>query len=75
MQVKEVPLRNLERKKLRICSLPVRAICESLIILVIFVPVLLFLFKWPSAKNLIHGKVLSVSLHSIMKSIRRKNFL
>jgi hypothetical protein len=59
MEMKEVPLQNFRRKKLGICSLPVRAVCEALIVLIVFVPVLLFLFKWPSAQNLIHGKVLS----------------
>jgi len=61
--IKEVPLRDLRQKKLGICSLPVRAVCETLIVLVVFIPLLLFLFKWPSAQNLIHGKVLSVSIH------------
>ena len=71
MQVKEVPIQNLPKKKLRICSLPVRAICEALVVLVVFVPVIFFLFQWPSVKNFIHGKVLSVSLHTKMKLIGR----
>jgi len=39
--------------------MPVRAICEGLLVLVFFIPVLLFLFQWPNAKQFIRGKVLS----------------
>jgi hypothetical protein len=59
IQVTEIPLPENRRKKIRICSLPVRVVCETLLVLLVFVPLLLFLFKWPSAQNLIHGKVLS----------------
>ena len=46
-----------------------RIVCETLFVLLVFIPVLLFLFKWPSAQNLIHGKVLSVWIfYSINKN-------
>lgn len=59
VQLKEIPRLDRRQKKIRLCSLPIRAICEGLLIFVVFIPVLLFLFKWPSAKQFIHGKVLS----------------
>jgi hypothetical protein len=68
----EVPFQKNTRKKLGLCSLPVRAVFEALFVLLVFVPVLLFLFKWPSAQNYIHGKVLSVSIFfSMIKSVKK----
>jgi len=64
--MKEVSLQENRQKRSKICSLPVRVVCETLFVLLIFVPVLLFFFKWPSAQNLIHGKVLSVNNFSMI---------
>jgi hypothetical protein len=74
IRVEEVPLPQHRKKKFGICSLPVRIVCETLFVLLVFVPVLLFLFKWPSAKNLIHGKVLSVSLFPLIQSMKKLFF-
>lgn len=66
MHVKEVSLHERgQTKKFRLCSLPVRIVCETLVLLLIFAPLLLFLFKWPSAQNLIHEKVLAVRFFEI----------
>ena len=62
MQLKEVPLDGRRRKKLPLCSLPIRLTLEVLLILLLFVPAIIFLMKWPAAKSFIHGKVLSVSI-------------
>ncbi|CAF0950770.1 unnamed protein product [Adineta ricciae] len=59
MQLKEVPLDGRRRKKLSLCSLPIRLTLEILLILLLFVPAIMFLMKWPTAKSFIHGKVLS----------------
>jgi len=57
--LKEVPSRDNRRNRSRFCSLPIRAICEGLLVLAVFVPLLIFLIKWPTAKAFIHEKVLS----------------
>lgn len=63
MDMKEVSLREIKRKKdSPLCSLPIRIICEVLLVCFLFVPLLLFVFKWPAAEHLIHGKVLAVSV-------------
>lgn len=47
------------RRKCGICSLIPRLICITLVLLLIFVPLFLFLLKWSTIKDVIHGKVLS----------------
>ncbi|CAF0885908.1 unnamed protein product [Adineta steineri] len=59
MQMKEVSIPERRRRKLAICSLPVRITCEILLVLLVFVPLFIFLLTWPDAKTFIHGKVLS----------------
>ena len=44
-----------------ICSFPVRVICETLFLLLVFIPLFLFVLKWPNVENIIHGKVLAVN--------------
>jgi hypothetical protein len=65
MQVKEVQIQEKRRKKTSICPLAARIACETLCVLLIFVPLFLFLFAWPNAKTAIHGKVLSVRSFSM----------
>ncbi len=55
------------QRNTRICSISVRIICEALILLVLFVPLLLFIFKWPSVENLIQSKILTVNKYKIEK--------
>jgi hypothetical protein len=71
--MKEVPLRDNKRNKSRICSAPLRVGFEILFVLLVFIPLFLFLFTWPNARNFIHGKVLSVIIFfffSITKLIK-----
>ena len=67
MHMKEVSVGERQQKKSSICSLPVRIVCEIFCVLLVFVPLLLFVFAWPNAKTVIHGKVLSVSAFGINK--------
>ncbi|CAF1276835.1 unnamed protein product [Adineta steineri] len=41
-----------------ICSFPVRITCETLLLLILFAPFIIFIFKWPSVETIIHTKVL-----------------
>ncbi|UJR37080.1 hypothetical protein I4U23_029784 [Adineta vaga] len=59
IQVKEVPLPERRRRKFTLCSLPVRLTLEILLVLLVFIPAIIFLLKWPDAKNFIRGTVLS----------------
>lgn len=61
------------QRNTRICSLSVRIICETLILLVLFVPLLLFIFKWPNVENLIQSKILTVNKYKKLKKKENKN--
>lgn len=52
-----------------ICSTALRLVCEVFLLVILFVPVLLFVSQWPSVEHLIQGKVLAVS-----ESMERKIF-
>jgi hypothetical protein len=68
MHVKEISLgEKKQKRKTSICSLPVRIACEIFCVLLVFVPLLLFVFAWPTVKTAISGKVLSVSTFGINK--------
>jgi len=57
------------KKHVRICSFPVRVICEALLILLLFAPFFLFVSKWPNVENMIHGKVLQVKKFNTKQKI------
>lgn len=54
-------------RKCGLCSRIPRVICYILLLVLIFVPLFLFLLKWATLKELIHGKVLSVRLFLFLK--------
>jgi hypothetical protein len=57
------------KKNVGICSFPVRVICETLLILLLFAPFFLFVSKWPNVENMIHGKVLQVNKFNTKQKI------
>ncbi|CAF1110769.1 unnamed protein product [Rotaria sp. Silwood1] len=57
IQGKEVPAQQNRQKQSKICSVPLRYVWETLIVLLIFGPLLMFNFKWPAGKDYIHGKI------------------
>jgi hypothetical protein len=64
--MKETTLMDNQRKKSWIHSLVPRLVCEALLVLLIFVPILLFVLNWSSIKGVIQGKVLSVRDFSLI---------
>jgi hypothetical protein len=56
------------RRSSGICSLPVRVIFETLLILLFFIPLFLFVSKWPNVETIIHDKVLAVNKFYTKKS-------
>jgi hypothetical protein len=51
----------MQRRNSGTCSLPVRVICETLFLLLLFMPLVLFVSKWPNVEHLIQEKVLAVN--------------
>ena len=49
-----------DTQRLRPCSFPVRTIYEFVFVLLFSVPLLLFVFKWPTVEHVIQDKILAV---------------
>ncbi|CAF0881508.1 unnamed protein product [Rotaria sordida] len=54
---KEILSEENRQKQMKLCSLPIRLVCETLLVLIIFGPLLLFYAKWPAGKEHIYGKI------------------